>query len=659
MKHALALLPGVLLLLAGTVCADALPEGAVRRLGTTSFRLGTGEDDPVLACSPDGKVLAVSKGRGDAVYLLDAQTGAGLRRLIKPWHCADQALGFSPDGRILVARYGERSHGDGKAWLHFWDLSPARAAQPSIRVPDAAPVSINKEDYWKGLVRPFDTPIPTWGFSPDSQFLATTDGHTVRLVKTEGWRDVGTVYSTRVVTAVAVFPGGKRVAVGREDGTVRIYDVASGIGRRDLGARGDAGVSDLALSPDGTLLAAALGGDRAVPLWKLGDDHDRPIALEANDACEVVFARDGKSLTVTSADGSHRIFSASGKVLRKVDFDKPTPTALTPDGQTLAWIENRVVHRLDTATGKDRPLAPGHSGTVRLLTFARDGKSLIARHDSTELTWDVRSGKLLAARATEEPYPDPSLVPDVRLHNIEGDVLPRERRRKGSTSRPSRKEYIQALQKSQSGAGVFSPDGRLVATLARHQIDPWLEDVVTERILGELPLAAMLTEDEAIELRTSKTLPLPVLAFSPDCRRLAVALPTGSIHVFDLLSRQCLWHFRGHSGWTVTSLAFSPDGRLLASGSDDTSILLWDLGPREKRGDLDAARLRTLWSARFRRCPPGAGGGRHPPRSADNVDPLPARPDVDGGAGGSDSPPHRTAERRCIRRPAEGGDGAE
>ena len=88
MNRVLAL--GLMLLLSGNLRADALPadalpEGALRRLGTTRFRLGTGEGDPVLAGSPDGKVLAVSKGQEKPIQLLDAQTGVEVRRLLPPW----------------------------------------------------------------------------------------------------------------------------------------------------------------------------------------------------------------------------------------------------------------------------------------------------------------------------------------------------------------------------------------------------------------------------------------------------------------------------------------------------------------------------------------------------------------------------------------------
>ena len=234
---------------------------------------------------------------------------------------------------------------------------------------------MNEENHWQQVELGTDPPIRTWVSPPTRRFVATTDGHTIRLVKTEDTR-IRHVYSVERRRRLAVFPAASCVAVvGRDDGTVRIYDVATGIHRRELGSEGIKR-SRTSHIPDATHLAATLGAERAVPLWKLDDNPVRPIELAANDACEVGFARDGKSLTVTSTNGSHRIFATtSGQLLRKVDFDKPAPTALSPDGQTLAWVEGRLLHRLDTATRKERPLAPGHSGTVRRLAFAGDGKA--------------------------------------------------------------------------------------------------------------------------------------------------------------------------------------------------------------------------------------------------------------------------------------------
>src|SRR5262245_31312467 len=96
MRSRYLLSPSILLLLALSVSAadksarldahgDALPEGALMRLGTTRFRNDTSMNFYAVALAPDGKTLALNGYQG--VRILDATTGKELRVL--------KAAGFS------------------------------------------------------------------------------------------------------------------------------------------------------------------------------------------------------------------------------------------------------------------------------------------------------------------------------------------------------------------------------------------------------------------------------------------------------------------------------------------------------------------------------------------------------------------------------------
>src|SRR5262249_22990592 len=85
--------------------ADALPEGAIARLGTTRFRGEGHAIDSML--SNDGKILATAT--TDVIQLLDPVSGKEVRRIRKDTSqdsFRTGSLTFSSDGRLLAVSCG-------------------------------------------------------------------------------------------------------------------------------------------------------------------------------------------------------------------------------------------------------------------------------------------------------------------------------------------------------------------------------------------------------------------------------------------------------------------------------------------------------------------------------------------------------------------------
>jgi WD40 repeat protein len=74
--------------------------------------------------------------------------------------------------------------------------------------------------------------------------------------------------------------------------------------------------------------------------------------------------------------------------------------------------------------------------------------------------------------------------------------------------------------------------------------------------------------------------------FSPDRKLLAVGVPVDrglefGVRLYSWPEGKVLHTFSGHRA-PITALSFSADGKTIASGSDDTSVLLWDLGALDR-----------------------------------------------------------------------------
>lgn len=249
-----------------------------------------------------------------------------------------------------------------------------------------------------------------------------------------------------LVYALAWSPDGKRIASAGDEGTVQVWDVASGrerftyqsqrdtpiqlawspdgtrlaladtahplvvldaaSGRTIFAVAGSAGQRGVAWSPDGRLIAA-INEASDVRLWDAASG-EVVATLPADAADEVAWSPTGKDLAAASQDGSVRVWEvASGRVLlstsRQSLFDYASGLAWSPDGQriaaTISAMDQVREQVWDVATGRalfTHPVPKARSETL-VAAWAPDSRRLAigGEIDSTIGVWDVVAGKKL------------------------------------------------------------------------------------------------------------------------------------------------------------------------------------------------------------------------------------------------------------------------
>ena len=274
--------------------------------------------------SPDGtQLITVNPSSGGASALwktaersLVAQTIVQGRRV----------LGFSPDGKLIVSFSADN------AALEFWQ--PA-AVEPERTVP------------LEGLDGP--SAFIIWGLSPEQEFMFAVDAAgLIRIWNVATGHLFATLPGPKPpIRNMVLGPKARQLALSLEnENTARIYDCATGRELRLTGHRDF--VSGLAFSSEGTLLATG-SVDGTIRLWETASGRQTAMLpghmLETTD---VAFSPDGHTLASLSQTESLKLWHLP--TLREV-FSQELPQAgmcvrFSPDGRHLAVVTKEQTVRL-------------------------------------------------------------------------------------------------------------------------------------------------------------------------------------------------------------------------------------------------------------------------------------------------------------------------
>jgi hypothetical protein len=343
---------------------------------------------------------------------------------------------------------------------------------------------------------PAETTTPTPATGPD--YSASPPPNTVERkspILLTGHRDY--------VFAIAFSPDGKTLASASPDGTVKLWDTATGKQRLRLYTK-CVRVEAVAFSPDGKVLASGgwngmLGGDNVIQLWDVSTgDEVRVFRGHGGPVLSMAFSPDGLTLATGSAavfappnwkvgnPGLDIYFSVltlwdvheGTKRLARQNKEAGAVGALTfsPDGKGLVAGVGCSVVLLDAATLEPQAELNGHGHPIASLSLGADDRLLATGDDDHEMRlWDVAARKeLFTLKGDSRRLSYLTMSPDGRLL-----VTATDNKTLIFWDLPSRKELF-TLHESDASYNLrvtFSADGRKLAAIIGDAIKVW--DVAT------------------------------------------------------------------------------------------------------------------------------------------------------------------------------------
>lgn len=213
----------------------------------------------------------------------------------------------------------------------------------------------------------------------------------------------------------ALSPDGQQVFTASADGTLRLWDVATGQPTGSdyrytlLGGQDKIRVTAVAFAPDGTRVAAGddIGNLR---LWPVGGgaalEYERPYRGDPATpmVVDMLFLPDGRLVTgESSASGGIRRWSVDGTITLEAEIDLPNfgaalALALAPDGQTVAarfWNEGAQRIALVTVETWEEQAALAQFAPSTTLALSGDGHYLLTEGADSLLVYDTGDGSVV------------------------------------------------------------------------------------------------------------------------------------------------------------------------------------------------------------------------------------------------------------------------
>jgi WD40 repeat protein len=515
-----------------------------------------------LAFTPDGKRLIAGGQFSTKMGVWDASDGRFLREIGPTAGEHLKSMAVTPDGRRILSAGHRSAPIEGAEHLDpMPDRPPALAdlppAPPSVKRTEIRLWDIETGERIRDLNRPDEIGFGDVALSPDGRRMAIVNFRGLRMLDASTLEPRWTVdLPGRWGRPVAFSSDGRLVALP-EQNTVAIFEVATGRRLHHDESTPVGRVGAVGWSPSGNRIATG-HSDGSIRVWDVASGkliwHKlmAPIVTLAGHAADpryVGFSRNGKLLVAAGyrdhpSDTGKRIVvvyeAATGEVAREIPRGWARMAATSPDGRMVVVAYDNSVVGIEAVTGRQRWRTP----TVNKPDTYVQPAALEFEANPTWFYAALKDGNV------------------IRFNALTGH----EQRRFLADARPPEQRKAARPNHPVISAAAFSADGRAMASFSEGWISLW--DVEAGTLRRRIPYLRAETCLLALA-PDGKTVAATGVRSEEDFGEVRIRL-------YDVETGDPVLTLEPAED-RADVMAFSPDGTRLLTGSERGSAIVWDV----------------------------------------------------------------------------------
>ena len=396
-------------------------------------KLQPAEKDPYkavqgIAFSPDGSKLVVTAKDG-VIRVWDVATGGVLNTLVGQ---AEGQAQWINDAAFLDERRLASVSQDGT--VRLWDTKSGReTATWHGHTSGVVAIALSRDG--RLITGSLDQTLKAWNPAASNTVSTTESMYGIAFatdggrLATTGWKGLIKTFDARDNRETASFVGhaqsgvridwsrdGKHFATTGNDNKIVLWDAASGGKKSEL--LGSGGGEPVVFHP-GSGLVAGETANGVAKIWRVPEGLEE-ASLAGGDGVvnisDLAWSPDGTLLAVGTSDGQIRLWDWKSRTIRTrlTQARGALMLAFDPSGRTLAvGSSDRSITFWNVASGEHLRTLTGHDESIHNLAFSPDGKRLASvSSDHTTRIWDPASGDLLLTIPFGETPYNLAWVPD-------------------------------------------------------------------------------------------------------------------------------------------------------------------------------------------------------------------------------------------------------